>query len=751
MCWRWHDIVLSTPGLHTTLRIRRATKKEAVQAFINGTKTRLDVFVDMNDERDGNEFDVDNFHACFTAAAQVASRWRDLRLISPPPHGEYQDIHITQPLKHLECFELGSGFGNLVEPLVTAISETSETLYSIDLADPAVVLYLGQPLYSHIFNFLILLTITLPRRSMDTPVDILPHIHILEHFTAHHLYLPIYPPNASLPFAQTLEILSLRSTSIQWMGGLVFPALKECDVIFPHHADTTQPLQPINMPFCKDFTYHSNDLGPLRHFHLPRIENLDVRCGQWSVWRGNLQLIPLYSLVTTSSQITDLVLYIQCSEQLLVFVLRLVPALQQLCLRLASPNALSKAFFQAFILREPDEDGSPGTVGIPKQTIDPLCPSLQSLYLHYKRWHRGIDSKKLTPLFSDIVVSRQQEESQFSFTLGFDEDEPSWSVGTPEWKFQNGYWDVTVGILCPHSMVPMFADFPESGVLPLPFKEVDHLYLSDTPQNNPIDFHFTFDHMELSIGGSDQPIPQTSIPCNLPLFTALRVLVVMNVNPSFLAGHTFHRLERCSVMGSLRLDYIPSQKPSTEMPVCTRLDIGNPTLLATLMLPQIHELGLDFSVSECGMIWENQILMNSNLSGLKLLHMRAEHIGRDLIQILQPLPLLETLIISSQVDVDTFRALNQSCWEGQKLAIVCPLLQVLVVEDTDPSERPELTFVLEDVVTLRKVCRSPLKSFTFYIFSPKPGRKFELIGMDGGFAMKKTVLVKDADRFELDM
>ena len=749
VCWRWHEIVLSTPGLHTQLRIRRATRKEVIQALINRTKTRLDLFVDMNDERDGNEFDADNFHACFTAAAQVAARWRKLHLISPPPHGEYQDIHITQPLEHLDWFELDSDFGNLVEPLVTAISQTA-ILTVMWLADPAAVLYLGKPSYSNISKFLSVLDIRLPRRSMNTPVDILPHLHMLEIFRAYHLYLPIYPPHASLPLTQTLETLTLKSTSIQWMGGQVFPALMECDVIFPHHANTIQPLHSVNMPFCKNFIYDSNDLSPLRHFHLPKIERLYVRCGQWSVWRGNLQLIPLYSLVTATSLITFLVLDIQCSEQLLVFVLRLVPALQGLELRLASPDYLSKAFFQAFILREHDEDGSPGTIGLPKQSVDPLCPSMQSLRLWYRRWLRGIGSKKLIPLFSDIVASRQKEKSQFSFILGFDEghNESSWSVGTPVRNIQN---TVTVGILCPYAVIPMLTDFPRSGVLALPFKEVDYLYLNDTPHNKPIDFHFTLDHMELSIGGSDQPILQTSIPCNLPLFCALTVLVVMDVNPSFLAGHTFHRLKRCRVMGSLRLDYIPSQKLFTEMPVCTRLDIGDPTLLATFILPQIHKLGLDFSVLECGMIWENNILVNSNLSGLKLLHIRAEDLGRDLVQILQPLPLLETLIISSQVDVDTFRALNQSCWEGQKLAIVCPLLQVLEVEDTDPSERPELTLVLEDVVTLRKVCGSPLKSFTFYIFSPEPGWKFELIGMDGGFAMKKTVLAKDTYPFELDI
>ena len=456
-------------------------------------------------------------------------------------------------------------------------------------------------------------------------------------------------------------------------------------------------------------------------------------------------------MIASSQSLISLDLDVQCSEQLLVFMLRLVPALQELQLRLASPNALSKAFFQAFILREPDEDGGPGTVGLPKHAIDPLCPSLQSLHLQYKRWLRGADSKKFIPLFSNIVASHWQEESQFSFALEFDENKSSWSVGTPEWELQNEEWDVTVGILCPHAMIPMFADFPESGVLSLPFKEVDCLYLQGRNHNAPIDFHFTLDHMELSIGHSDQPVLQTSIPCNLPLFSALRVLVVMNVNPSFLAGHTFHRLKRCRVMGSLISDYIPSQKLFTEMPVCTRLDIGDQALLATFMLPQIHELGLDFTVSECGMIWENQILVNSNLSGLKLLHMRAEDIGRDLVQILQPLPLLATLIISAKVDVDTFRALNQLHWENQILGIVCPLLQRLRIEDTNPLETRELTFVLEDVVTLRKICGSPLKSFTFSIFSPEPRRKFELIGMDGGFHMQETALADEIYPFELDI
>jgi len=99
VCSRWREIVLLTPGIHSTLTIRRATQKDLVQEFINGRSSRLDMNIDMNDERDGNEFDPDNSHACIMAVAKAASRWRSIKLISPPPHAEYQDLHILQPLE----------------------------------------------------------------------------------------------------------------------------------------------------------------------------------------------------------------------------------------------------------------------------------------------------------------------------------------------------------------------------------------------------------------------------------------------------------------------------------------------------------------------------------------------------------------------------------------------------------------------------------------------------------------------------
>src|SRR5258706_4529264 len=93
VCRRWHAIMLSTPGITSRLYIGRSTKKEVVQAFIQERKTRFWVVVDANDEKDGKDFNTNEFHASFITAIQAASRWRSLVLRSFPPPGEYKKVH----------------------------------------------------------------------------------------------------------------------------------------------------------------------------------------------------------------------------------------------------------------------------------------------------------------------------------------------------------------------------------------------------------------------------------------------------------------------------------------------------------------------------------------------------------------------------------------------------------------------------------------------------------------------------------
>jgi hypothetical protein len=269
--------------------------------------------------------------------------------------------------------------------------------------------------------------------------------------------------------------------------------------------------------------------------------------------------------------------------------------------------------------------------------------------------------------------------------------------------------------------------------------------------------------MEVMVYDRNQPPLPPPLPGDLPLFHALRILVVERANPSFLTGHTFHKLERCRVVKPFySFGASPSLLIGTDMPVCTRIDIDGSDLLATFYLPQIHELAFDFAGPDCRTIWENRIAVNANLSGLTLLHMKEWPADGDLIPILRLLPLLEALIISSWLGVLTFRAflpmgvngtsgLKQTSSEGQAFALLCPRLQSLRIEGQDPLLNPALISVLKGIVTLRAEFGSPLKDFTFSAFWPKPGRLFKLVGTNGSFMMERIVLPDEAKEFELDI
>jgi len=774
VCRRWHAIMLSTPGIRSQLTIRRATQKEVVQAFVQGTKTRLDLRVDMNDETDGSDFNPENFLACFKAAARAASRWTSLNLISPPPLGDCTELRIWQPLVHLESFKVAHGFGGFLGLVMTAIRRSaSPNLTSIEVGDSVAVLYLVQPAGLHITHFLTTLKIHLSK-GVDSPVDILPHLLRLEVFEARHLCLPFYPPDASLPLIHTLRDLHLKSVSVQWMAGHVFPALETCHITFPRHVDTIQAFQPVTIPSCNFLTYNSNDLHPLTYFYQPQLSQLDVKSGQWNTRRGNRQLAALYPIVTAGAQsLTVLRLDVNCREQLLIYMLRLVPALEQLSLGLASPNALSMTFFQTFIVREPNVDNASDMVRPLRRAIAASCPSLRGLHLRYRRWLRGPDKKALIAVFGDIVTS-QYSKKRFSFELRLHFDEAptsNWLIG-PTSKFLHleplyftkGHVGLRLGIRTPYGITSISGYLPLDSVVPLPLKEAEYLGLWDFGSSLFAEFQFTHEHMELMVYNHvGSPLPP-SLPRTLPLFSALRVLVLDGVNPSFLAGHTFHKLERCRVVKSPDSFFLPSPSLFTEtkMPVCTRVDINDPYLLATFKLPQIHELALDFTHPECSTIWEKHIAVNANLPGLKLLHMKKWPLNGDLIPVLRSLPLLETLIISSQLGVVSFRTflpidangtsgLKRTSSEGRRVDLLCPRLQSLQIEGQDPSAEPELILIIKDIVTLRADCGSALKSFTFSRFWPEPGRRFELIGRNGGFVMKNIDLPKEAEEFKLDM
>jgi len=260
-----------------------------------------------------------------------------------------------------------------------------------------------------------------------------------------------------------------------------------------------------------------------------------------------------------------------------------------------------------------------------------------------------------------------------------------------------------------------------------------------------------------------QDIIATTLPSNpnLPLFYTLRVLEVKNVHPSFLAGQTFHKLERCrtSLCGD---DPKPSQGLVTQMPVCTRLDADDLAVLATFKLPKITELSISLDHPEFNVIWGKHIAVNANLSGLKLLHVYGWSQWVDLIQALRCLPVLKSLILGDGPDLDAnffgefvrmdpngTSGSKQSNDVGQISGILCPMLKSILIEEFGPTKPLEPMPVLEEVVTLRAMAGHPLESFA--LSHLKLGRRFELIGGHGGFMATTVALGEGAERFRLDV
>jgi len=198
VCRHWRDIMLSTPGIHSQLRIYSWAEKKDVERF--GRRWLLDVTVDTQHlESDAYGwirkpyFDPVKFHACFMAAAEAASRWRSLSLLSLPPPGEYEVLTLLHPLQQLESLKLVASckLGNFLEPLVTAITTTVTPRFTVmEVFHPDAALHFVQHAHFQIFSSLTTLRVIC--RRMHNPVNILPSLHKLEIFEAHHLSLPIY-------------------------------------------------------------------------------------------------------------------------------------------------------------------------------------------------------------------------------------------------------------------------------------------------------------------------------------------------------------------------------------------------------------------------------------------------------------------------------------------------------------------------------------------------------------------------------
>jgi len=404
----------------------------------------------------------------------------------------------------------------------------------------------------------------------------------------------------------------------------------------------------------------------------------------------------------------------------------------------------------------------------------PLCRQLRKLHLHYKRWSRGAERNGLIPTFGAIAASHRAKEQSFSFRLSFGEGSElqEWIVHEPVERFDlKVKRDRTfIGVSSPHGIVPLSRASVDSDGGPFtgleypPLPSESEYIATNEDLELPIEYFFSFHSLKevrMRVLGLDMQ-PNTRPLRDAPLFHTLKVLTVWVSRLSPLASQTFHKLEEkfASDVDEPRQDWL------TEMPVCTRL-VTSLSRLATLKLPQVRELEvLVEDEEEPDSLWEKYVVVNAQLSGLKLLSLSTAEDGtsyfNDIPKILGSLPALETLVLHKKhlvyPNVTFFEALipmnaqgtSEPIWEGQIPEVLCPRLESLQIEGIRPTDRPKLMPVLKNIVTLRASIGSPLKSFTFYHrdWDFDSTQKWELIGRDGSFTMEEVV---PAQRFELDI
>jgi hypothetical protein len=120
------------------------------------------------------------------------------------------------------------------------------------------------PLFSHVQR----LVIILPRFERQV-LNVLPSFHELRELTLSRVRVP--PIDVDLPLLHTLRKLSLRSSTLAWMDGLVFTQLQRFSVDELGWPDTFK--QKVGMPACIHVEFNHDRLKTLpilqSNFHLP--------------------------------------------------------------------------------------------------------------------------------------------------------------------------------------------------------------------------------------------------------------------------------------------------------------------------------------------------------------------------------------------------------------------------------------------------------------------------------------------------
>ena len=411
VCKYWHAIVT---GMWASLNLGTYTPMDAVARKLERNPW-LDIVVHTDSDR-GHFTPSDGAFEAIFATIEASSRWRSFVVNSFPAQADLpEDLvnrrlqrYSTAPMSRFTTFKINAACET--SPLLHGLLRILGTgagpeLTRVEINSANVISFLAS-VYPSMFHSVKILSLNTP--GIPNPVDLLPHLHQLETFTASYLSIPTYHDHIELPFVYTLRHLRLRAASIQWMSGRTFHVLEDCTFIFPHHRHVLPTFSTI-LPNCNHLTFQGYPLDILGGVSAHKLRHLSVTCPGSVNGRGNQQLVWLSCQVLGENRLAPKILHIsiRATDQAWMKVLGFMSYLEELVIHTAQPSALGAKPLQSLVARPVlasnfTPTSTPGELGAP------LCPSLKRFGLKYDRWLRSGEQFDLIPVCVSIFKSRQR-------------------------------------------------------------------------------------------------------------------------------------------------------------------------------------------------------------------------------------------------------------------------------------------------------------------------------------------------------
>ena len=436
VCKYWHNIV---NRIWAPLKLGTTTPPGAITSKLKKNQCFFDVLVDteidqknnQSPRRDrlfypafGSQIDrsrvTPSGNACraILAAMQATSRWRTLIVKTFPAQADLPERLVNPGLQQCSnpvmsrlrtlIIKSPCEMSPLLDRLLRILGNTaSRELTTVTINSPIVISFL-LPTYSSIFRSVTVLSLDAP--GLPNPVDLLPHLHQLEAFTASHLPLPVYHDDVDLPFVHTLRHLTLRAVAIQWMSGRTFHVLESCTILFPLHRHVPHMFH-TTLPNCKHLSFEGYPLDILSGVSTNNITQLSAKCPSSYKPRGNRQLALLSSRALQECRLAPRILHIgiEATNKAWTKAFAYMSKLEELVIDNAQPSSLGVKALRSLVVL-PVHANNTGTTATPVERNTPACPSLKRFGLRYRRWLRPSEHFDLIPVFMSIIWSRQQSQ-----------------------------------------------------------------------------------------------------------------------------------------------------------------------------------------------------------------------------------------------------------------------------------------------------------------------------------------------------